>query len=67
MTAEKDIHQILSAFIESNHSEKNLEDYWKRNITALTTLKVMNEGLYENLIEQFKVRRKEIQDGEKEG
>ena len=63
MTAEKDIHHILSAFIESNHSEKNLEDYWKRNITALTTLKVMNEGLYENLIEQFKVRRKEIQDG----
>ena len=63
MTAEKDIHQILSAFIEGIHSEKNLEDYWKRNITALTTLKVMNEGLYENLIEQFKVRRKEIQDG----
>jgi tryptophanyl-tRNA synthetase len=66
MTAEKDIHQILSAFIESNHSENNLEDYWIKNETALTTLKTMNAELYENLIEQFKVRRKEIQDGEKE-
>jgi len=66
MTAEKDIHQILSAFIESNHSEKNLENYWIKNETALTTLKTMNAELYENLIEQFKVRRKEIQDEEKE-
>ena len=66
MTAEKDIHQILSAFIESNHIEKNLENYWIKNETALTTLKTMNAELYENLIEQFKVRRKEIQDGDNE-
>ena len=66
MTAEKDIHQILSAFIERNHSEKNLEDYWIKNETALTTLKTMNAELYEDLIEKFKVRRKEIQDGDNE-
>jgi|6_EtaG_2_1085325.scaffolds.fasta_scaffold21584_2 hypothetical protein len=61
MTAEKDIHHILSAFIPFG-SEKILENYWIENKTALTTLKTINKELYENLIEQFKVRRKEIQD-----
>ena len=63
MTAEKDIHQILSAFIEGIHSEKNLEDYWIKNKTGITTIKTMNAELYADLIEQFKVRRKEIQEG----
>ena len=66
MTAEKDIHQILSAFIEGIHSENNLEDYWTRNKTVLASLKTMNAELYEDLIEQFKVRRKEIQGGDNE-
>ena len=63
MTAEKDIHQILSAFLDGIRSEKNLEDYWIKNKTGITTIKTMNAELYADLIEQFKVRRKEIQEG----
>jgi len=63
MTAEKDIHHILSAFVENITTEKELEKYWTRNSTAVNTIKRMDSSLYLDLVEKFKVRRKEIQDG----
>ena len=63
MTDEKDIHHILSAFVENITTEKELEKYWTRNSTAVNTIKRMDSSLYLDLVEKFKVRRKEIQDG----
>tara|TARA_R100000315_G_C5161984_1_gene93207 strand:- start:96 stop:314 length:219 start_codon:yes stop_codon:yes gene_type:complete len=61
MSAEKDIHQILSAFVDDISTEESLENYWKKNKTAIGTLKQLNKNLYNNLLEQFKAQRKAIQ------
>jgi len=61
MTAEKDIHQILSAFVDDISTEESLENYWKKNKTAIGTLKQLNKNLYNNLLEQFKAQKKAIQ------
>ena len=52
--AEKDIHQILSAFVDDISTEKSLENYWKKNKTAIKTLQQMNNFLYLELVEKFK-------------
>ena len=54
MTAEKDIHQILSAFVDDISTEESLENYWKKNKTAVKTLQQMNYFLYLELVEKFK-------------
>ena len=61
MSAEKDIHQILSAFVDDISTEESLENYWKKNKTAIGTLKQLNKNLYNNLLEQCKAQRKAIQ------
>ena len=61
MTAEKDIHHILSAFVENITTEKELEKYWTRNSTAVNTIKRMDSSLYLDLAEKFKAQRKTIQ------
>jgi hypothetical protein len=61
MTAEKDIHHILSAFVENITTEKELEKYWTRNSTAVNTIKRMDSSLYLDLVEKFKAQRKTIQ------
>ena len=61
MSAEKDIHQILSAFVDDISTEESLENYWKKNKTAVKTLQQMNYFLYLELVEKFKNQRKAIQ------
>ena len=62
MTAEKDIHQILSAFVDDINTEESLENYWKKNKTAVATLQQMNYFLYLELVEKFKNQRKAIKE-----
>jgi len=62
MTAEKDIHQILSAFVDDISTEESLENYWKKNKTAVKTLQQMNYFLYLELVEKFKNQRKAIKE-----
>ena len=61
MSAEKDIHQILSAFVDDINTEESLENYGKKNKTAVKTLQQMNYFLYLELVEKFKNQRKAIQ------
>ena len=60
--AEKDIHQILSAFVDDISTEESLENYWKKNKTAVETLQQMNYFLYLELVEKFKNQRKAIKE-----
>ena len=62
MTAEKDIHQILSAFVDDISTEESLENYWKKNKTAVATLQQMNYFLYLELVEKFKKQREIIKE-----
>ena len=44
-------------------SVKSLESHYLDNKKAVETMRRMNPGLYEQLIEEFKARKKEILEG----
>ena len=56
----KGVYKILTAFMVGIESIDSLEDYYKKNISAIHAVKSTDPKLYEQLINKFKEERHAI-------
>ena len=56
----KGVYKILTAFMVGIESIDSLEDYYKKNISAIHAVKSTDPNLYEQLINKFKEERHAI-------
>lgn len=59
-----DISLIIKTFLDGYETVERLNNYYRKNIKAITMVKSLNEGIHQELIDAFKSRKQEILNGQ---
>tara|TARA_R100001530_G_scaffold120017_1_gene87260 strand:- start:2630 stop:2848 length:219 start_codon:yes stop_codon:yes gene_type:complete len=58
------IATIIKTFLDGYKTVERLNNYYRKNIKAITMVKSLDEGIHQELIDAFKSRKQEILNGQ---